>query len=236
MSNVGLLAASRPTEVLSHDDATKSLSQLQLESKLGEGHGGAQEGAHNAIGAGAANAANVANLVSALQVKATIPDYVLLLTVSMGSAFIGALFPEQVADVIKRNRWAQHVTALALLVMTIVWVRADTSLSDIAFATAITYAWYLALLTATPAEFLIVIALLFVVFASSHVRVSQAKSTTLARALTPASASAIQAQSPPQDAPQPPSWQLWVECGALTAAAALTALFASRHVLDALWA
>lgn len=183
-----------------------------------------------------------ASLVSALQVKATIADNVLLLTIVMGSAFIGDVFPPHVADILKNNKWAQHATAVALLIVTIVWVRADMSAANIVFTTVITYVWYMSLLSSTPPEFALVIGMLLVVFVSSHVRIAHAKTAALAHALaTPHHTHDAPVQSTdemppvPQPPSQPPTWQLWLECASLTSAAALTALFAARHMIDS-WA
>jgi hypothetical protein len=182
-----------------------------------------------------------ASLVSALQIKATIPDNVLLLTIVMGSAFIGDVFPQHVADVLKNNKLAQHATAIALLIVTIVWVRADMSAANIAFTTLITYVWYMSLLSSTPLEFALVIGMLLIVFVSSHVRIAHAKTAALAHALATPHHTHETIQSTddippaPQPPAQPPTWQLWIECASLTSAAALTAFFAARHMMDS-WA
>jgi hypothetical protein len=112
-----------------------------------------------------------------IQDRSTVPDYVLLFTVVMGSAFLGEIFPSHVADFMHKNKWAKHLAALALLVVTIVWVRADMSVALLIGYTVITYAWYLSMTTMAPSEFAIIAALLFVVFVSSHMRDSAAANT-----------------------------------------------------------
>lgn len=206
----------------------------------------AEDAALGALGADAAPA-QVAAIIAD---RSTVPDYVLLFTIIMGSAFIGELFPTHVADLIRRNTWAKHLMALALLVVTIVWVRADMSVPLLIGYTAATYAWYLALTSMEAPEFMTVIVLLFVVFAASHARRAAARRTLL----QPSSASEGASEGASKGASEGASkdkdtdtrtnkgksksksksddWRYWLEVGALTGAASLTVWFTSTHLLQ----
>lgn len=245
----------------SFDIMAAVLANIAGQQRDAEAEGGGSGGS----GGGGGNGAVAAVIAD----RSRVPDFVLLFTVIIGSSFVGELFPAQVADVIRKHTWAKHLAALALLVVTVVWIRADMSLPVLLGYTAITYAWYLALTNMAASQFLIVIALLFVVFAAAHLRAPPAPAALGSSLPTPPTTTPTPT-APTQEHAQPqttqdvfvrttaqeegatnsqtgkdnqthpakrgvmPAWRYWLEFGALTAAASLTVLFSSTHLLGAL--
>ena len=183
-------------------------------------------------------ALNLAHAHAHSSSASTIPDGVLVFTVVMGAAFVRDLFPPHVGELIQKHAWVKHIIALAFLLVTIIWVQNHLSIQAILGYTLVVYVWFLALSTMSASAFFIVLALLFVVFASSHLRKDaqeQAKTGPQTPAQAQASANACANASADASANAASwSWQQWLECAALVGAVSLTAMFTAAHGLRCL--
>lgn len=103
-----------------------------------------------------------------------VPDLLLLFVVGLGANYLEDLFPPQLREVLDTNPFAKHLTAIMLILITVVWSQ-DSGASNgiIALHAFLVYAWFLAMFHLSGIQFITVLLLLLSVFIASHIRTTK---------------------------------------------------------------